>query len=49
MSSEHGVPGLLDGYYQEGGPPTHDADIMLTSLPVNLLEEYHIQAGKAIA
>ena len=49
MSSEHGVPGLLDGYYQEGGPATHDADIMLTSLPVELLKEYHIEAGKAIA
>lgn len=49
MSSKHGIPGLLDGYYQEGGPPIEDADLMLTSLPVDLLNEYHIEATKAIA
>jgi len=49
MSSEHGIPGLLNGYYQEGGPPIDDADIMFTSLPLDLLVPYHIAATKEIA
>jgi hypothetical protein len=49
MSSEHGIPGLLKGVYEEGGPPTDDADIMLTSLPINLLAEFHKAATKEIA
>lgn len=49
QSSKHGIPGLLNGYYEENGPPLEDADIMLTSLPVDMLEEYHIEATKAIA
>lgn len=68
MSSKFGIPGLLDGYYQEGGPPLEDADIstshslvvappslipdffaVLTSLPINLLHDYHVEATKAIA
>lgn len=49
MSSEHGIPGLLKGVYEEDGPPTDDADIMLTSLPLNVLEEFHIAATEDIA
>ncbi|KAK4051477.1 hypothetical protein OIO90_004691 [Microbotryomycetes sp. JL221] len=49
MSSEHGIPGLLNGYYEENGPPLENADMMLQSLPVDLLEEYHIEATKRIA
>ncbi|KAI5480687.1 hypothetical protein MNV49_007614 [Pseudohyphozyma bogoriensis] len=49
MSSKYGIPGLLNGYYQEGGPPLDSADIMLTSLPIDLLNEYHIEATKQIA
>ncbi|GAA5838994.1 hypothetical protein JCM11251_007848 [Rhodosporidiobolus azoricus] len=49
MSSEHGIPGLLKGVYEEGGPPTDDADIMLTSLPIDLLNEFHVEATKDIA
>ncbi|BGP54614.1 hypothetical protein JCM8202v2_002201 [Rhodotorula sphaerocarpa] len=49
MSSEHGIPGLLKGVYEEDGPPTDDADIMLTSLPINVLEEFHIKATEEIA
>ncbi|GAA5955765.1 hypothetical protein JCM3765_001845 [Sporobolomyces pararoseus] len=49
MSSKHGIPGLLKGVYEEGGPPTDDADIMLTSLPINVLEQFHVQATKDIA
>jgi len=49
MSSEHGIPELLNGVYEEDGPPLDDADIMLTSLPVDLLAEFHVEAGKRIA
>ncbi|BGP43329.1 hypothetical protein JCM10449v2_007360 [Rhodotorula kratochvilovae] len=49
MSSEHGIPGLLNGVYEEDGPPTDDADIMLTSLPIDLLAEFHTEATKQIA
>ncbi|GJN93915.1 hypothetical protein Rhopal_006974-T1 [Rhodotorula paludigena] len=49
MSSEFGIPGLLNGIYEEDGPPLDDADLMLTSLPINLLEEFHIEATKEIA
>ncbi|GAA5931049.1 flavin-containing monooxygenase [Sporobolomyces koalae] len=49
MSSEHGIPGLLKGVYEEGGPPLDDADIMLTSLPINVLAEFHVEATKQIA
>lgn len=49
MSSKHGIPGLLKGVYEEDGPPLADADIMLTSLPINVLEQFHVQATKDIA
>lgn len=49
MSSKHGIPGLLNGFYEEGGPPTEDADIMLTSLPIDVVAEFHVQATKDIA
>ncbi|GAA6040485.1 hypothetical protein JCM8097_004573 [Rhodosporidiobolus ruineniae] len=49
MSSEHGIPGLLKGVYEEGGPPVDDADLMLTSLPIDLLAEFHAEATKEIA
>ncbi|GAA5903013.1 flavin-containing monooxygenase [Sporobolomyces salmoneus] len=49
MSSKHGIPGLLKGVYEEGGPPTDDADIMLTSLPIDVLAEFHVQATQDIA
>lgn len=49
MSSEHGIPGLLAGFYEEGGPPTEDADIMLTSLPIDVVAEFHVGATEAIA
>ncbi|BGP19956.1 hypothetical protein JCM10213v2_008087 [Rhodosporidiobolus nylandii] len=49
MSSEHGIPGLLNGVYEENGPPVDDADIMLTSLPLNVLAEFHVEATKEIA
>ncbi|KAL8291284.1 hypothetical protein RQP46_002262 [Phenoliferia psychrophenolica] len=49
MSSKHGIPGLLAGFYEEGGPPTEDADIMLTSLPIDVVAEFHQEATKDIA
>ncbi|KAK4049999.1 hypothetical protein OIV83_003823 [Microbotryomycetes sp. JL201] len=49
MSSKHGIPGLLRGFYEEDGPPLENADMMLQSLPVDLLEQFHIGATKRIA
>ncbi|GAA6011517.1 hypothetical protein JCM10207_002646 [Rhodosporidiobolus poonsookiae] len=49
MSSEHGIPGLLNGVYEEGGPPLDDADLLLTSLPIDLLAEFHEAATVEIA
>ncbi|GAA6062801.1 hypothetical protein JCM10212_006162 [Sporobolomyces blumeae] len=49
MSSKHGIPGLLKGVYEEDGPPLDDADIMLTSLPIDVLEQFHVEATKQIA
>ncbi|BGP35261.1 hypothetical protein JCM10296v2_007096 [Rhodotorula toruloides] len=49
MSSEHGIPGLLNGVYEENGPPLDDADMMLSSLPIDLLAEFHTEATKQIA
>ena len=49
MSSKHGIPGLLAGFYEEGGPPSDDADMMLTSLPIDLWAEFHAEATKKIA
>jgi len=48
VSSEHGLPGWLNGFYQEGGPAIDDADILFTSLPVHMVEEFHIEATKKI-
>ena len=48
VSSEHGLPAWLNGYYEENGPPTEDADIMFTSLPVNVVEQYHIESTKGV-
>lgn len=47
--NRHGIPGLLKGVYEEDGPPTDDADIMLTSLPLDVLEQFHISATEDIA
>lgn len=48
MSSEHGIPGLLNGYYEEK-IPVLDGDTLFTSLPMSMVEEYHIEATKQIA
>ncbi|MEQ8799443.1 MAG: NAD(P)/FAD-dependent oxidoreductase [Salinisphaeraceae bacterium] len=41
ISSENGIPTLFGGLYEEGGPPTEDADLMFASLPYPLLAELH--------
>lgn len=41
VSSKHGLPAWLNGFYQEGGPPIDDADILFTSLPTELVAEFH--------
>jgi len=48
VSSEHGLPGWLNGFYQEGGPAIDDADILFTSLPIKLVEAFHIESTKKI-
>jgi len=48
VSSEHGLPGWLNGFYEENGPHVDDADIMFTSLPINLVEAFHIESTKKI-
>ncbi|POW03984.1 hypothetical protein PSHT_11451 [Puccinia striiformis] len=35
---QHGIPALLEGLYEEGGMDTEDADLIFTSLPINILE-----------
>ncbi|SCV73180.1 BQ2448_7105 [Microbotryum intermedium] len=40
MSSEHGLHELLKGVYEENGPPLDEADIILTSLPTNVLAQF---------
>lgn len=41
VSSKHGLPAWLNGFYQEGGPHVDDADILFTSLPTELVGEFH--------
>jgi len=48
VSSEHGLPGWLNGFYQEGGPAIDDADVLFTSLPITLVEQFHIESTKKI-
>lgn len=31
----------MDGFYEEGGPPIDDADLMFSSLPIALIEQFH--------
>lgn len=40
---------MLGGVYEENGPPLENADIMLASLPIDLLAEFHTEATKQIA
>jgi len=41
VSSKHGLPAWLNGFYQEGGPHVDDADVLFTSLPTELVGEFH--------
>jgi putative flavoprotein involved in K+ transport len=49
MSSEHGIATLFAGLYEEGGPPTADADLIFASIPYPLLGELHRGATQQIA
>lgn len=49
VSSKHGLPAWLNGFYQEGGPPIDDADLLFTSLPIELVGEFHLESTKKVA
>ncbi|MCE0764564.1 NAD(P)/FAD-dependent oxidoreductase [Pseudonocardia kujensis] len=42
ISTEHGIPGLFDPLFVEGGPKTEDADLLFASYPFLLLGELHV-------
>ena len=48
VSSAHGLPAFLNGFYMEGGPPVDDADILFTSLPLEVVDAFHTAAVKVI-
>lgn len=49
MSSRHGIDVLFAGLYEEGGPPTEDADLIFAAIPYPLLAEVHAGATEEIA
>ena len=49
MSSKNGLDVLLEGLYEENGPPTEDADLMFMSFPNPMLKRLHIDATVEIA
>ena len=49
MSSKNGLDVLLEGLYEEGGPPTEDADLIFMSFPNPMLKRMHIDATAEIA
>jgi cation diffusion facilitator CzcD-associated flavoprotein CzcO len=49
MSSENGISVLFAGLYEEGGPPTEDADLIFASIPYPQLAVMHKDATKQIA
>lgn len=42
MSTEHGVPALMGGLYEQDGPPTEVADLLFVSFPHDLLGRLHV-------
>ncbi len=48
LSSEQVLNVLLAGLYEEGGPPTEDADLMFMSIPHPMLKRMHVDATKEI-
>ena len=49
MSSKEGLDVLLAGLYEEGGPPTEDADLLFMSIPNAMLKRMHVDATKEIS
>ncbi|WP_181779400.1 flavin-containing monooxygenase [Pseudonocardia pini] len=48
MSQERGIPTLFAGLYEEGGPPTEDADLINLSLPIPLALQFGGETARAI-
>ena len=48
MTSESGISVLFAGFYEEGGPPVDDADLMFASIPYPLLSVLHQGATEQI-
>lgn len=49
MTSENGIATLFAGTYEEGGPPTEDADLIFASIPYPVLAQIHQGATQQIA
>lgn len=49
MTSENGIATLFAGTYEEGGPPTEDADLIFASIPYPVLAHIHQGATQQIA
>ncbi|OLL26601.1 putative indole-3-pyruvate monooxygenase [Neolecta irregularis DAH-3] len=49
MSSMHGIKILFQGLYEEGGPPTEDADLVFASIPIPVMAKLHQIKTKEIA
>jgi putative flavoprotein involved in K+ transport len=49
MTSKNGIDVLFAGLYEEGGPPTEDADLIFASIPYPLLAQFHREATEEIA
>ncbi len=49
MTSKNGIATLFAGTYEEGGPPTDDADLIFASIPYPVLAQIHQGATQQIA
>ncbi|MGI8694154.1 MAG: flavin-containing monooxygenase [Geodermatophilaceae bacterium] len=49
MTSQNGIATLFAGTYEEGGPPTEDADLIFASIPYPVLAHIHQGATQQIA
>ncbi len=49
MTSENGIATLFAGTYEEGGPPTEDADLIFASIPYPVLAQIHQGTTQQIA
>lgn len=49
ISSQSALDVLLQGLYEEGGPPTEDADLLFMSIPNPVLKRMHVDATAEIS